>query len=180
MTTISTALLDTLSTEVTNLNQSGTDSLNDLLQDSNEFLAELRLIELDLIEEVNSQENELPLHKPVDPVDKLLKLSDKWYKSSISRLKSYNSANNKFSKNILNNPKFSIELDDAYTYPLLLNNYPRNNLDGHQQKHGSTRSKDINREAPEEGHPLLPKSSQLEQIKMKIEKSLSRQLFFIY
>ena len=84
MTTTSTALLDTLSTEVTNLNQSGTDSLNDLLQDSNEFLAELRLIELDLIEEVNSQENELPLHKPVDPVDKLLKLSDKWYKSSIS------------------------------------------------------------------------------------------------
>ena len=60
MTTTSTALLDTLSTEVTNLNQSGTDSLNDLLQDSNEFLAELRLIELDLIEEVNSQENELP------------------------------------------------------------------------------------------------------------------------
>ena len=59
MTTTSTALLDTLSTEVTNLNQSGTDSLNDLLQDSNEFLAELRLIELDLIEEVNSQENEL-------------------------------------------------------------------------------------------------------------------------
>lgn len=172
MTTTSTALLDTLSTEVTNLNQSGTDSLNDLLQDSNEFLAELRLIELDLIEEVNSQENELPLHKPVDPVDKLLKLSDKWYKSSISRLKSYNSANNKFSKNILNNPKFSIELDDAYTYPLLLNNYPRNNLDGHQQKHGSTRSKDINREAPEEGHPLLPKSSQLEQIKNENREEL--------
>lgn len=171
-TTTTTALLDTLSTEVTNLDQSGTDSLNDLLQDSNEFLAELRLIELDLIEEVNSQQNEHTNHKPVDSVDKLLKLSDKWYKSSISRLKSYNSANNKFSKNILNNPKFSIELDDAYTYPLLLNNYPHNNQKDDHESHASTISKESNMGTSKDPYSILSKSSQLEKIKNENREEL--------
>ncbi|CAX44690.1 conserved hypothetical protein [Candida dubliniensis CD36] len=171
-TTTTTALLDTLSTEVTNLDQSGTDSLNDLLQDSNEFLAELRLIELDLIEEVNSQQNEHTNHKPVDSVDKLSKLSDKWYKSSISRLKSYNSANNKFSKNILNNPKFSIELDDAYTYPLLLNNYPHNNQKDDHESHASTISKESNMGTSKDPYSILSKSSQLEKIKNENREEL--------
>lgn len=128
-----TSLLDTLTSEVTTFNQSGVDNLNDLLQDCNEFLAELRLIESDLVEEIANQENEQAITKPVkstQSIDQLPKLSDKWYKCSISRLKSYNSANNKFTKNILNNSKFTIDLDDAYTYPLLLNSYPDTKFNG--------------------------------------------------
>ncbi|RCK60841.1 LisH domain-containing protein C29A3.03c [Candida viswanathii] len=132
-----TSLLDTLSSEVTTFNQSGVDNLNDLLQDSNEFLTELRSIESDLVEEVNNEEKGEISNgsaKSSRSIDQLSKLSDKWYKSSISRLKSYNSANNKFTKNILNNSRFNIDLDDAYTYPLLLNSYPDSTFAG--AKHG--------------------------------------------
>lgn len=128
-----TSLLDTLTSEVTTFNQSGADNLNDLLQDCNEFLTELRSIESDLVEEIKKEENgetTTTTGKMTTSLDQLPKLSDKWYKSSISRLKSYNSANNKFTKNILNNNRFNIDLDDAYTYPLLLNSYPDSNFSG--------------------------------------------------
>ena len=52
-----TSLLDTLTSEVTTFNQLGADNLNDLLQDCNEFLTELRSIESDLVEEIKKEEN---------------------------------------------------------------------------------------------------------------------------
>ncbi|KAL6453574.1 RMD5 E3 ubiquitin-protein ligase RMD5 [Candida maltosa Xu316] len=126
--TSSATLLDTLSSELINFDQTGSENLNDLVQDSNNFLSELKAIESELIKEANEEtttntESSKQKNSQVS-IDKLSKLTDKWYKSSISRLKAYNSANNKFSKNVLNNSKFNIDLDDAYTYPLLLNSYP--------------------------------------------------------
>ncbi|KAI5953527.1 hypothetical protein KGF54_002899 [Candida jiufengensis] len=139
-----TSLLNNLTNEIELFNQSGTEQLNSLLQDSNDFLKELKDIELDLQQEIIQQDqlsktstsikNDSPttsLNKSKAKIALLPQKSENWYKSSINRLKSYNSANNKFSRNILNNSKFSVDLDEAYTYPLNMDNYPVNdfNLD---------------------------------------------------
>lgn len=56
-------------------------------------------------------------------------MTDAWYKGTMGHLKSYNTGINKFLKNILNNSQFRMDLDDAYTYPLNLSNYPVTSVD---------------------------------------------------
>ncbi|KAI5966560.1 uncharacterized protein KGF55_000869 [Candida pseudojiufengensis] len=129
-----TALLKNLTHEIELFNDSGTEQLNLLTQDSNDFLKELKSIESDLQQEIikeelqsKSSESNTVINnsnKSKAKISLLPQKSENWYKSSIGRLKSYNSANNKFSKNILNNSKYSIDLDEAYTYPLNMDNYP--------------------------------------------------------
>ncbi|CAI5757521.1 unnamed protein product [Candida verbasci] len=108
-----TILLNTLTTEVTSLDAAGDNCFKDLLDITDNFLSELKLIESNLQQDLQQDTS-------------LSKLSDHWYKSSINNLKSYNTSVNKFQKNILNNTKFNVDLDDAYTYPLIMDSFPTN------------------------------------------------------
>ncbi|KAK6463240.1 CTLH/CRA C-terminal to lish motif domain-containing protein [Scheffersomyces coipomensis] len=105
------SLLDNLQSDIDIFNKSANDSLHNLWNESNSFLNELKGFEQSIIDNDDFE------------VTKLEKLGDKWYKNSINELKLYNTATNKFSKAI-NNPKDTIDLDEAYTYPLNLNNFP--------------------------------------------------------
>ena len=113
-------LIDTLCSEIDSFDKSGDQCVENLLLDSNSFLNELKLVETALEAEVETNDNRMSSKK----IDKLDKHLNTWYKKSITSLKSYNSSTNKLFKNVLNNPKFNIDLDDAYTYPLNLYNYP--------------------------------------------------------
>ncbi|EGW35025.1 uncharacterized protein SPAPADRAFT_58157 [Spathaspora passalidarum NRRL Y-27907] len=102
---------------------------------SPQFLDGLKSIESELEEQLKLEETQMQTEDTEKDIvqkehktklHKLEKLSDKWYHSSISNLKSYNSATNRISKNVLNNSKFNVELDDAYTYPLNLDSFPVN------------------------------------------------------
>ncbi|KAK6456209.1 CTLH/CRA C-terminal to lish motif domain-containing protein [Scheffersomyces xylosifermentans] len=136
-------MLDTLSTEIGSFAQSGHDHLQELLSESDSFLNDLKSMESMLVDQLKQEEAESNNHDtqnadngtteistkkalPPNPAEVLEKSANSWYKSSIDSLKSYNTSVNKFSKNILNNSKFNADLDDAYTYPLNLNNFPVN------------------------------------------------------
>lgn len=124
-----TTLLLTLSLEVDLLSVSGETSLHGLLDSTHSFLKELRDLELAL------QEPEEELQEPQEQKapKKVTLDTDNWYKESIGSLKSYNGLINKFLKNILNNPKYNIDLNEAYTYPLNLDGIPvQNNPDPRQ------------------------------------------------
>ena len=116
--------------------KSGEESLGELLDDSNTFLQLLKDLESDLKNEVDAEEEESQQvqnggthNNTKEQIGGLLKQIDTWYKSSINRLKAYNTANNKFLKNVLNNSKFGVNLDDAYIYPLNMDNYPVGDFD---------------------------------------------------
>ncbi|KAI5961552.1 hypothetical protein KGF57_001677 [Candida theae] len=127
---MTSTLLSTLASEVNQLDSSGKESLNALLEDSNSFLQQLRDLESDLESEITVEQGEPQVQNgnthpsSTDQTGKLSKHMDSWYKSSISRLKNYNTSNNRFSKNVLNNSKFAVNLDDAYIYPLNMDSYP--------------------------------------------------------
>lgn len=119
-----TTLLDTLNSEINSLCSIGNQQLNNLIDDSNKFLLELKQLELELENDIKQEHQQSTEEGFTLLAGDLLKISDEWYNSSISSLKSYNSSLNKVSKNVLNNTKFNIDLDDAYTYPLNLNSFP--------------------------------------------------------
>lgn len=106
-------LLDLLHSEVEALDQSGSTNLTNLLQESQSFLSDLKLIESQL-----QDSDDMDIHTELE------NSSSKWYKKSISSLKSYNSQINKFHKNVVNSSKFKIDLDEAYSFPLLMNSLP--------------------------------------------------------
>jgi len=131
-----TPLLNILILEVNQFDKSGEESLGELLDDSNTFLQLLKDLESDLKNEVDAEEEESQQvqnggthNNTKEQIGGLLKQIDTWYKSSINRLKAYNTANNKFLKNVLNNSKFGVNLDDAYIYPLNMDNYPVGDFD---------------------------------------------------
>ncbi|KAI5969494.1 hypothetical protein CANMA_001562 [Candida margitis] len=133
---MTTALLNTLTSEVNQFITSGQESLDALLDDSNSFLQSLKELESDLEKELNVEQGE-PQAQNGDTHDTttnkqvsgLSKQMDSWYKSSINRLKTYNTSNNRFSKNVLNSSKFGVNLDDAYIYPLNMDTYPVGDFD---------------------------------------------------
>lgn len=107
-------LLEQLHGEVGALDNAGSANLADLMQESSEFLDELRALEADLENGVDKPD----LHSELE------KSSARWYKKSISSLKSYNSQINKFHKTVVNSSKFQVDLDEAYSFPLLINSSP--------------------------------------------------------
>ncbi|KAK6198866.1 CTLH/CRA C-terminal to lish motif domain-containing protein [Scheffersomyces amazonensis] len=109
-----TTLLDNLQSDIYSFNKVANDNLHNLWDESETLLKELKDIE-----------QSLTIDESLD-ISRLEKQSEKWYKNSINNLKAYNTGINKFSKSI-NNPKDNIDLDEAYTYPLNLNNYPVTN-----------------------------------------------------
>lgn len=143
-----TELLTTLEKEVGLLLDSGSSNLTQLANSTESFLEELRQFEAELVAEINDQNpHKLPqnssisssnstrngdeFHSPVKSVngkihsfDTLNNHFNDWYTSGIQGLKSYNGQITKFLKNIVNNSKFKIDLDDAYTFPLDLNSAP--------------------------------------------------------
>lgn len=121
---MSTLLLDSLSSETTLFTDSGKDSLDGILGVCDNFLEELKLTKAALEEQLVEEGNGIDRDNKDDPFENLQKSSDNWYNESIVYLKTYNASINKFLKNILNNSKFNVDLDEAYTYPLNLNNFP--------------------------------------------------------
>lgn len=59
-----------------------------------------------------------------DSMEYLAKCTSGWYSDSISCLKTYNGQILRFLKNIVNNSKFRVDLNDAYNYPLDLTSNP--------------------------------------------------------
>ncbi|EGV61975.1 hypothetical protein CANTEDRAFT_99081 [Yamadazyma tenuis ATCC 10573] len=124
---MSTTLLDNLATESTSFSEAGEKYLSKILDDTHSFVGELKSMEQDLVQQL---EQESQGAHP-DPVSlESLKNSDLWYKQSIDSLKGYNGQINKFTKHILHNSKYNINLDGAYTYPLNLDNIPVEYLKG--------------------------------------------------
>lgn len=121
---MSTILLDNLSAETSLFTDTGKGSLENILGVCSDFLSELEQTKSALEEQLTQEENGMEYESTVDPFERLEKSGDSWYKKSITHLKTYNTSINKFQKNILNNSRFNIDLDEAYTYPLNLNNYP--------------------------------------------------------
>lgn len=74
----------------------------------------------------------------------LEKASLSWYKSSIDGLKKYNAQVIKFHKNVVQ--KLSINLDDAYTFPLQLPSYPCKNQRGKTSEDPATRAQQSNQD----------------------------------
>lgn len=108
-----TSLLSTLATEVGVFDGAGASSLLGLLEGSQSFLDGLRDAEKALEKDPSS-----------DPFPTLEAATNGWHKASINCLKSYNTLVNRFLKNILNNPRYSVELDEAYPFPINLHNSP--------------------------------------------------------
>ena len=59
-----------------------------------------------------------------DPFERLQQETGHWYNASIGSLKRYNGQILKFLKNMINNSKFWVDLDEAYSFPLDLNSAP--------------------------------------------------------
>lgn len=110
-----TILLDLLKSEVELLEKSGEESLHDLIEGTESYLQELKLLENDL---------DLLSEDLIPVAERLDNSTQKWYKSLISQLKSYNGQINKFSKNVASSSKFEVALDDAYTFPLAIDSRP--------------------------------------------------------
>lgn len=109
-----TNLVEQLRKEVDALDECGASSLDELMKGSNEFLADLKMLESEL-------ETALA---PSEVVTSLEKSSARWYKKSIANLKGYNGQINKFLKNVVNSSKFAVDLDEAYSFPLMINSSP--------------------------------------------------------
>lgn len=114
---MSTALLDELKIGIDDFSSAGETNLKNILNTTEDFILQLKDYESELEKELNGESDQ-----SLSDVDSIK--FDSWYKSSINCLKSYNSTINKFSKNFLHNSKFSINIDDAYTYPLNLDSLP--------------------------------------------------------
>lgn len=118
-----TSLLDLLSSEVDTFLNVGDSSLQKLKNDCDVFCEELRSIESSLEDQL-AQEEKGETTESLNALESIEGLWNKWYRGSIADLKTYNSGINKFLKNILNNKKLNINLDECYTYPLNLYNFP--------------------------------------------------------
>lgn len=114
-----TQLLQLLNLEVELLNSVGEKSFCALFAESESLLQELHDVERELEAEIATGLESGTSFETVD------KAALRWYKQSISHLKTYNGQLTRFQKNLVNNSsKFNINLDDAYTFPLMLNAYP--------------------------------------------------------
>lgn len=124
------ALLDQLQAELAQLNSVGSASLDALEAESEDLLAQLKALEAALEDECHSPETDSH-HEP--PTLEIGGLTQKWYKNSMALLKTYNSQVGKYTKFLGNPAKFSVNLDDAYPYPLALSSFPKQEALGMEQ-----------------------------------------------
>lgn len=103
--------LETLTLEI-NAYDKALHSLESLYQELEDLLAELRHWESVLEADATATPDLTPA-------------TSKWYKLSIQGLKRYNPAINRFNKNVVSNPKFKADVDDAYIYKLPMANHPQ-------------------------------------------------------
>lgn len=113
---MTTKLLENLVKSVHGYTDIGYDKV---FEESELFLSELKSIEQSLAASLESEQTPLDA---TSSIKSLLKAGDKWYKHLIDHLKSINSGTNSFQKSVINNTEYQLSLDDAYTYPLLLDN----------------------------------------------------------
>lgn len=113
---MSTALLEELKVGLNDFCNSGETNLMSIFDETESFILQLKEYEAELEREDSDQS------LSAAAVDSLK--FDDWYKGSIKSLKSYNGTINRFSKNFLHNAKFSVNIDEAYTYPLNLDSVP--------------------------------------------------------
>lgn len=186
---MSTTLLETFSAELNAFTGSGESNLHKLLDETHGFLADLTLIQKDLERQVSDEkkcdkksdetdekcdetcdekggENKRASESTTADLRQLSSGVESWYKGSIGALKSYNTQINKFLKNILNNPNYNINLDDAYTYPLNLDGIPR------QQK--SVNEAPQTSPAPPTGLGLNADEVALKEIKQENQEELTK------
>lgn len=116
-------LFSTFSGETLGLINCGEQSLNSLVEQCDDFIGELKLLEKEMEEQIKS-EIEIEESGGSHLGQKLEEDMQSWYHGSIKSLKEYNNGINRYLKNILNNSKYCIDLDDAYTYPLNISNFP--------------------------------------------------------
>lgn len=119
---MSGSLLEVLTDELDAFTRAGEKSLSLLLEESHDFLNELKDLRTQIEKELPS-ENNTDCYKQILDTDLLDEKSGKWYKKSINLLKTYNTATNKFLKNVLNNTNFNVDLDEAYTFQLNVDNF---------------------------------------------------------
>lgn len=143
-----TELLTTLEREVDLLLDSGSSNLTQLANSTDIFLQDLRQLEAELEVECQEQITKAPsldslissngleniengsqlstlaLNEKNHSFEKLNKQFGNWYTNGIQGLKNYNGQITKFQKNVVNNSKFKVDLDDAYAFPLDLNSAP--------------------------------------------------------
>ncbi|KAM9936525.1 hypothetical protein OXX80_003941 [Metschnikowia pulcherrima] len=125
-----TSLLDSLNTEISSLDRVGTSSLGALLEESGSVLSDLKQLEAELEDQIINEKNGLVAdpQDEKDAYDDFLARTDgrtrSWYKTSIDCLKAYNGQISRFSRTLSSNGGFSVDLDDAYTFPLPLSSVP--------------------------------------------------------
>ncbi|GEQ68876.1 hypothetical protein JCM33374_g2545 [Metschnikowia sp. JCM 33374] len=140
------SLLNTLNTELDLLDFAGTANLNKLVHESGQILSELRGLEAELEDEIAMQNAQPSKNSPQPPAHDERKNAasgeshqsqdcsgfaasvdtsvNAWYKTSIDSLKAYNGQVTKFSRVVGTTGAFRTDVDDAYTFPLMLNSVP--------------------------------------------------------
>lgn len=143
-----TVLVENLKKEVDLLDDAGASAFSAIASDTAALLDDLRALEKSLVAEIATtdvnggnhpnptanEENSLngrtsSTHIPSSTTQLLpgvKSASSRWYTLSISSLKTYNHQISKYVKNIAMSPKYKVDLDSAYTFPLLLDAYPTN------------------------------------------------------
>lgn len=141
-----TVLMENLKREVDLLDGAGALAFSTISSDTTALLDDLRALECELAAEITTNTTnssvdakeskhsgiEIPALSTTQALisdlrSTLQSASSRWYSLSISSLKAYNHQISKYVKNIASSPKYTMDLDDAYTFPLLLDSYPSSN-----------------------------------------------------
>lgn len=129
-----TVLVENLRKEVDLLDTAGASAFTSIATETSALLEDLQELEASLEAEIEQSRNtdgknastQLPLGKKAKVLATPLaveSLCSKWYTLSISALKRYNHQISKYVK-VVSSSKYRIDLDTAYTFPLMLDAYP--------------------------------------------------------
>lgn len=140
-----TVLVENLKKEVDVLNGAGASAFSSIASETAVLLDDLRALEKSLLADIplaatsngeemngdsdshanaNLKPSSTSILSSSDTLPTVQSASKKWYALSISSLKAYNHQIGKYVKNIATSPKYRVDLDSAYIFPLLLDSYP--------------------------------------------------------